>query len=449
MTHLKHKEKPMNSIKTMTISETAEQFAGRKILVPAFKERFTWRPRQIENLFGSILRGFPLGSFIFWSPGEFGTNMEYYETDSDISENMILYTPKNKSVCPTGTCPRWAVLDGARRLRSLCIGLRGSIRFRRPFGYHSKGEYLVRKLYLRLCGPSFPEDEELSTPGAERERNSYFRFLSEKELEEETCGGNVWVSASRILSERPGAIIDSLPVPSENRAGALALLGMFSAAVSREKNVSFSVVEGVPVEDVFDFYCQTLGVQYHQERVCTGEIFLSLAAQRWQNCNPREEFRLLKTEIKRLSESCFPENGRCGFYIDADLIVRICLYLTGDDCHPPFRRFLHHIGGIGEEWENIKQSIITAYIVYARCGWSLSMSYTELLPAIYWIYKNKKSEECLSNEDLFQLWSWAGPTPSWTVSAVSTSAMNLRLSSEMPSIPPKAGSFPSGNFAEC
>ena len=48
----------MNSIKTMTISEAAEQFAGRKILVPAFKERFTLRPRQIENLFGSILLGF-------------------------------------------------------------------------------------------------------------------------------------------------------------------------------------------------------------------------------------------------------------------------------------------------------------------------------------------------------------------------------------------------------
>ena len=393
----------MNSIKTMTISEAAEQFADRKILVPAFKERFTLRPRQIENLFGSILLGVPLGSFIFWSPGEFGTNMEYYDTDPYICGNLNFYTLENKPVCPAGTSPRWAVLDGAWRLCSLCIGLKGALKIRR----HSEGELLVRKLYLRLCGPSFSEDEELSPDRAERERNGYFRFLSEKEFEEETRGGNAWVSASRILSERPGAIIDSLPLPSENRAGALSLLETFSAAVSREKNISFSAVEGVPAEDVFDFYCQTLYGWYYPERKCKGEMFLSLAAQRWQNCNPREEFRLLKAEIKRLCESCFPENGRCGFYIDADFIVRICLYLTGDDSHPSFRRFLHHISGIGEEWEKIKQSIITVYGVHARCGWSLSMNYTELLPAVHWIYKNKKFEECLSDEDLFLLWIWA------------------------------------------
>ena len=397
----------MNSIKTMTISEAAEQFAGRKILVPAFKERFTWRPRQIENLFGSILRGFPLGSFLFWSPGEFGTNMEYYDTDPDICENLILYTPENKPVCPAGTSPRWAVLDGARRLYSFCIGLKGSLRFRRPFGYHSEGELLARKLYLRLCGPSFSEDEELSPDRAERERNGYFRFLSEKEFEKETRGGNAWVSAGRILSERPGAIVGSLPVPPENRAGALALLETFSAAVSREKNISFSAVEGVPAEDVFDFYCQTLCGRYYLERKCTEEMFLSLAAQRWQNGHPREEFRLLKMEIKRLSESCFPENGRCGFYISADFILRTCLCLTGSDSRFPYCRSLRHISGIGEEWEKIKQSIITAYGVHARCGWSLSMNYTELLPAVYWIYKNKKFEERLSDEDLFLLWSWA------------------------------------------
>ena len=394
----------------MTIREAVERFIGGEVLVPTLRGRFRWRPRQIERLFDDILRGLSPDPFFFWSPGDFGTNLEYYDADPNVHEERILFESQSKRLCPPGTRPRWAVLDGAQHLFALCIGLKGSLNYRRPFGYYSEGECRVRELYLRLCGSSFPEDGEPSPD--EAKRDGLFIFLSEEEYGEQSRAGNVWVPAKRILAEEPGAIVRSLPVPSADRAEALARLNAFSDAIGRERNIRFTVVEGVPPEDVLDSYFRSLiektlsGDSYQGEK-CEEESFFALAAQRWREYNPREEIKLLKAEIDRLGASRFPENGRRGFYLNTGFILIICRYLidlTDETPRFEFRRFLRLIADIGEEWAKIKRSVVAAYGVYARCGWSLGMRDTALLPVIYWIYKNGKT--VLSNGDLFRLWSW-------------------------------------------
>ena len=38
----------------------------RQLLLPDIQREYVWTTDQIKNLFDSLLKGFPIGSFIFW-----------------------------------------------------------------------------------------------------------------------------------------------------------------------------------------------------------------------------------------------------------------------------------------------------------------------------------------------------------------------------------------------
>ena len=50
----------------VTIRSVLESVEHRKYVLPAIQREFVWRPNQIECLFDSLMRGYPIGSFLFW-----------------------------------------------------------------------------------------------------------------------------------------------------------------------------------------------------------------------------------------------------------------------------------------------------------------------------------------------------------------------------------------------
>ena len=50
----------------ITIAEAVKNIDERKYLLPAIQREFIWTPKLIINLFDSILRGYPISSFLFW-----------------------------------------------------------------------------------------------------------------------------------------------------------------------------------------------------------------------------------------------------------------------------------------------------------------------------------------------------------------------------------------------
>ena len=48
-----------------TIDEIAKWEANREVDIPALQRGLVWSPRQVELLWDSILRGFPIGAFVF------------------------------------------------------------------------------------------------------------------------------------------------------------------------------------------------------------------------------------------------------------------------------------------------------------------------------------------------------------------------------------------------
>jgi len=91
--------------------------------LPAIQREFVWRQKQIVQLFDSILRGYPISSFLFWKLKP--ENRDKWEAYKFISEARDGGT-HNVLANTNGVHNLTLVLDGQQRLTSLLIGLKGS-----------------------------------------------------------------------------------------------------------------------------------------------------------------------------------------------------------------------------------------------------------------------------------------------------------------------------------
>jgi len=63
---------------------------NESIFLPAIQREFVWDTEQIVQLFDSVLREYPIGSFIFWNlNGEFADNqIKYYFVRNHIEDSI-------------------------------------------------------------------------------------------------------------------------------------------------------------------------------------------------------------------------------------------------------------------------------------------------------------------------------------------------------------------------
>ena len=67
--------------KAITIEKAISQIVERRYLLPAIQRKFTWSSSQICVLFDSIMRGYPINTFMFWE----------IEKDSEVRKNFRFY----------------------------------------------------------------------------------------------------------------------------------------------------------------------------------------------------------------------------------------------------------------------------------------------------------------------------------------------------------------------
>jgi uncharacterized protein with ParB-like and HNH nuclease domain len=107
----------------MTI-ERALRKLNRQIFLPAIQREFVWKPEKIITLVDSILRKYPISTFLFWElPEQDFERWEIYEFIKDFDER----TPHNKiRQSKSGIQDLTLVLDGQQRLTSLYVAFEGS-----------------------------------------------------------------------------------------------------------------------------------------------------------------------------------------------------------------------------------------------------------------------------------------------------------------------------------
>ena len=139
------------------IRKVINEIQNRKYLLPAIQRELVWEAEQIEKLFDSIMRGYPIGSFLFWKVSkEKIKEYQFYEFLRDYHERDKKHNPKANI---SGEENITAILDGQQRLTALYIGLKGSYAYKLPYKrWDSTDAFPKRELYLNLLSKAKNSD---------------------------------------------------------------------------------------------------------------------------------------------------------------------------------------------------------------------------------------------------------------------------------------------------
>lgn len=112
----------MKEYEKRSISEIVEE-VNRIYFLPDIQRDFVWKPEQVYKLFDSILREYPIGTFLFWIlKGEFLQREKIKKlefpllSDNENLENTSFNSEKDY----------YLVLDGQQRLTSFYLVLKGN-----------------------------------------------------------------------------------------------------------------------------------------------------------------------------------------------------------------------------------------------------------------------------------------------------------------------------------
>lgn len=183
----------MAKVENITIRDLV-QHINDSYFLPDIQREYVWlsnlRERKIENLFDSIMKDYPIGTFLAWKRKKEeirGENMQLYRFINRYDQSA----PHNdkQDVQDIDHDSAMLLLDGQQRATSLYIGLCGSILARRQ-GQTQRAEIKPRHLYLNLYHKPDLSDTE----------DGYrFEFMEEERAAADKKGH--WFRVARVLEE--------------------------------------------------------------------------------------------------------------------------------------------------------------------------------------------------------------------------------------------------------
>lgn len=369
------------------VEQVLREIHSREYLLPAIQREFVWDTDDIVKLFDSLLRGYPVGSFLFWKVDpETAKDYVFYNFLTNYHERDEPYAVRATVSSGSGTT---AVLDGQQRLTALNIGLYGSHAARRRYGRSSNAQaYPKKRLYLNLVDA--PPDEELGL-------KYDLRFLTEAEARptpsaDGTLPVDRWFPVGDVfkLTEDPVAYID---VVSERaipdiREGARRL-GALYAAVRKTPSMNYYLIgerERTP-DEVLEIFIR---VNQGGEKLTNSDLLLSMATNQWSTePGAREEVRNLTAEL----------NTR-GFNFDKDFVLKTALTLVGADVRFKVETITHqNIAKVEKDWARIAATLLRTVDLLKRSGFSRESltANNAAIPVAYYLHQRDADDAFLDS----------------------------------------------------
>jgi hypothetical protein len=179
----------------ITIKKAIDNISSQKYLLPAIQREFVWDTDQITRLFDSLMRGYPINSFLLWQIKD--ENKYKFQFYKFLQIYRQRYNTHNPEAYVEGLTDIQAVLDGQQRLTSLYIGLAGTYAYKRRRVWWANNDYVLppRRLFLNISKESSSTDMVYD-----------FLFRREKDSKLETdlpfhidARGKYWFLVGRIL----------------------------------------------------------------------------------------------------------------------------------------------------------------------------------------------------------------------------------------------------------
>ncbi|HMO18676.1 MAG TPA: DUF262 domain-containing protein [Oligoflexia bacterium] len=358
----------------LKIADIVEDIESRKYLLPAIQREFVWNTSQIEKLFDSLMRGYPISSFLFWKVKQENINKyDFYELIREFHEE----DKKHNAKAEIGRKEEIvAVLDGQQRLTSLYVGLKGSYSQKSKWKrIGSKKSYPKRLLHLNLLRR--PTDSDMDYD---------FCFLTEDEAIAKSNNENYWFLVKDILNFNDlenvteyllDHVIRKYDTNLEKHASK-ALSTLFKI-VHVNPTINYYLEDHQELDKVLNIFIR---INSGGTKLSYSDLLLSMATAQWQQKDAREEIVGFVDEINKIGP---------GFNFNKDFVLKSCLVLSNFN-NIAFKADnfnKSNMMNIEDNWDQITYSIMTAVRLVSSFGFDkdrLIANYA-IIPIAYYLNK--------------------------------------------------------------
>lgn len=364
----------------ITIKAAIDNIHNRQYLLPSIQRKFVWENSKIEALFDSILRGFPINSFMFWqiSDNNLKSQYKFYEFLTSYRER---YSEDNPYIETKAVNDFYAIIDGQQRLTSLYIGLRGSYAYKtkNKKWANSEDNIPTRHLYLNIGKPLEKEVEN---------QNVYdFKFLTDKEYQnrQNSKDGSYWFKAGNILDFSQLGDITNYLITNNllSNTYAMQTLTLFFQKINFEPLINYYLHDDQDPDKVLEVFLRT---NSGGEPLKFSDLLMSMTTANW-SIDARQELKYIIDQVAKF--------GAPSFAISQDFILKTCLYLLSPNIKFKVKNFrIDTIKTFENNWEKIKRSIIAAFNFLEKVGFNDNnfRAKNAAIPLIYYIYHKDLSE---------------------------------------------------------
>ena len=354
---------------------------NRSYLLPAIQRPYVWSATQVVALFDSLLKGYPISSFMFWAVDD--------ETKAEVRCYKFIenYHPDRMNERTTGEGQKVVlVLDGQQRLTSLLIGLRGT------FSEKAKGArsanaaaWSAKTLFIDLLkdpDPRTADDEGENELGityglafherrpANNNRRHWFKVGSMLDYaSEERLDGLI----AKVMTElHPG-------VSTWDRAIAEDTLRRLHRVIWKDEAVNFFTETDQSPDRVLDIFVRA---NDGGTKLSKADLLMSMITSKWSAGSAREE---INGFVEHINKGLGTPNK-----VTRDLVLKACLVVCDYDVVYNVRNFTTEaIAEIETNWVRIKRAIEDTFRLLNRHGITGDNlgSLNAVLPLVYYLYK--------------------------------------------------------------
>lgn len=348
----------------------------RRLYLPAIQRKYVWGDNQITRLMDSIMRGYPIGTFLFWKVKKDTINKkEYsmYEFIKDYHERDLYKNPAAPQpfLIGSGDETLWAVLDGQQRLTSLYIALQGSMSRKLPNKRWKNDDAFPKKeLYFNLHSQA-DVDEDISYE---------FRFMTPDDASKNK-DDSLWYLVKDILKYSQDELVTELIMSNGWGTDKIAMknISLLHTRLVGAEIINYFEIEADSIDSVLDIFVR---VNSGGTVLSKSDLLFSTIVSHWDKA--RDEIDKLLSEINKIGE---------GFKFSNDFIMRTCLYVLDMSVTLKVETFKKDsVIKIRDNWDSIKNAIKHTVSVLNDFGFNSEniLSYVAVSPMVYYLYKGGK-----------------------------------------------------------
>ena len=365
------------SYKSETIAEVLPRI-NSTFFLPALQREFVWTEEQISQLFDSLMRRYPISSFLFWQPPvEDHDESEAYEFLRNVKES------RNRAQLARvhGHQNLTFVLDGQQRLTSLLVGLQGHYHARKAKSGKGSKTQVMKKLYLDLLHDGRLPDND----GEIYYRFEFFDYVPVLSRD------SYWLEVGRMLkTEADGlkslvdrqikSIRDLRALPSQEAALVEHNLTRLHEAIWSDQMISYHTETDPDHERILEIFVRA---NSGGTELSKSDLLLSTLTLHWGSENARE---VINNFVDELNSQLTRKNR-----LSKDFVMKSCLVLLNLPVAYRVSSFTKETcARIKAEWNDIREATRKAVDAANAFGIDESTltSANALIPIAFYLYQH-------------------------------------------------------------